>query len=260
MFRLEKFYAPGFNAQEYWDDKYAKEHRAGKSSEEFKSQDFWPLMQRHLEKGKRYLDASCGIGGWILFLRDEGYDVEGIDTRARTLRAMTEYDRDLKLKIAPMTAIPYANNSLDGVIAIGAVEYLENSVEKAVSEAYRVLKPGGFFLLEVPLLNAIRRAVYVPLKKLQRAVKSGQPSFAMYLFTPQDVESMLEYAGFEISDVEPHELPAANSHYGLYIDWPFLRGSKPYELNILGRLVKAISNTISPWIASTGIVVVAKKK
>jgi hypothetical protein len=34
----------------------------------------------------------------------------------------------------------------------------------------------------------------------------------------------------------------------------------PYQLNILGRLVKAISNAISPWIASTGMVIVARKK
>jgi len=260
MFRLEKFYQPGFNAQEYWDDKYANEHIAGKSSEEFKTQDFWPLLQKYLEKNKVYLDASCGIGGWILFLRDEGYNVEGIDTRARTLRAMTEYDPDLKVKIAPMTAIPYVDNSLDGLLAIGALEYLENGVDKALEEVHRVLKSGGFFLVEVPLENALRRLFYIPLKKLQRALKSGTPTFAMYLFEKEDLSTMLENQGFTISEVQAHELPAANSHYGLYIDWPFLRGSKPYELNILGRLVKIIANAISPWIASTGIVIVAKKK
>lgn len=260
MFRLEKFYKPGFNAQQYWDDKYAQEHSVGKNSEEFKQQDFWPLLQKNLDTNKRYLDANCGMGGWILFLRDEGYNVEGIDTRARTLRAMTEYDPDLKVKIAPITRIPQPDNSLDGVLAIGSLEYLENDIDKALQEVHRVLKPGAFILLEVPVLNTIRKLLYVPLKKIQRMFKKEQPTFAMYLFEKAELQTMLEQKGFTISEVQSHELPAANSHYGLYIDWPFLRGFKPYELNILGRVVKSLSNAISPWIASTGMVMVAKKK
>jgi hypothetical protein len=43
------------------------------------------------------------------------------------------------------------------------------------------------------------------------------------------------------------------------VDYPFLRGNEPYKLNILGKLIKKVANAISPWIASTGMVVVAKK-
>ena len=46
MFKLEKFYPKGFNPQQYWDEKYAQEHIAGKSSEEFRKQGFWPLMEK----------------------------------------------------------------------------------------------------------------------------------------------------------------------------------------------------------------------
>jgi SAM-dependent methyltransferase len=263
MFKLEKFYSADFNPQTYWDDKYAREHVAGKSSDEFRQQDFWPLIQKYFAKGKRYLDAACGIGGWILFLREEGYQVEGIDTRPRTLRAMTEYDPDLKVKIASMTGIPHADSSLDGIVAIGALEYVENEVDKALSEAKRVLKPGGVLLAEVPHASTIRRWFYIPLKKLERwwKVRQGKtPTFANYLFNRAELVTFFENAGFTLEDLQPHELPQADSHYGLYVDWPFLRGSKPYQLNWLGRLLKTIFNTLSPWIASTGVIIVAKKK
>lgn len=263
MFKLEKFYPVGFNPQQYWDDKYAQEHIAGKSSQEFAKQAFWPVMQEYLDKGKKYLDAGCGIGGWIIFLKEQGYDVEGIDIAARTVRALTEYDPDLKVKVASITHIPYADGSLDGLLAIGTLEYVANKVPQALTEINRVLKPGGVFFMEVPIANILRRLFYIPLKKLERLLKIGRgkvPTFANYLFDPAELKNLLTPAGFEVIEMHPHELPEADSHYGLYIDWKILRGSEPYKLNLLGRLVKAILNSISPWIASTGTVVVARKK
>lgn len=263
MYSLSKFYPAGFNREQYWDDKYSQEHIAGKSSDEFRKQAFWPLLAQHLAKDKRYLDAGCGIGGWILFLREIGYDVEGIDIAARTVRALTEYDPTLKVKVAGITRIPYPDKSFDGVLAIGTLEYVEDKVPEALQEVNRVLKPGGIFFLEVPIANTLRRLFYLPLKRLEYVIKTARgqyPTFANYLFDRHELKRLLADAGFATLAARAHELPEAGSHYGLYVDWPLLRGREPYQLNVLGRLVKAAANALSPWIASTGIVVVAKKQ
>lgn len=263
MYRLEKFYPNGFNPQHYWDGKYSQEHIAGTSSDEFRTQGFWPLLQKYFERGKHYLDAGCGIGGWILFLKEEGYDVEGIDVAARTIRALTEYDPELRVKIASITEIPHPAASFDGVLAIGTLEYLEDTVPVALREVRRVLKSGGVFFAEVPVANVLRRLFYIPLKRLERAIKVAQgrpPTFANYFFELQELRRLLEQAGFEVLTVVPHELPGADTHYGLYVDWLIFRGAQPYKLNIVGRIVKTVCNAISPWIASTGAIVVARKK
>jgi SAM-dependent methyltransferase len=263
MFRLEKYYSKDFKPEAYWDDKYAREHIAGKSSEEFRKQGFWPLLESSLDKEKLYLDAGCGIGGWILFLKEQGYNVEGIDIAARTVRALTEYNPDLTVKVASITRIPYADSSLDGVLAIGTLEYVEDKVEEAIAEVRRVLRPGGIFFVEVPVVSYLRRWVYLPLKRLEgwvRRRQGKQPVFSNYLFDRRDIKNMLEKAEFEIIKIQPHELPEKGSHYGLYIDFPFLRGQKPYQLNWLGKIVKLKANIISPWVASTGAVAVARKK
>lgn len=263
MFKLEKFYAEGFNPQQYWDDKYAKEHIAGKSSDEFRKQGFWPLLETHLEKDRLYLDAGCGIGGWMIFLREEGYNVEGIDVAARTVRAISEYDPDAVVKVASVTAIPYQDASLDGLLALGTLEYVENKVPQALEEVNRVLKPGGLFFMEVPIANVLRRLIYIPLKKAEKVIKIAQGrtvTFSNYLFAREELVKLIEEAGFEVVEVKPHELPEQDGHYGLYIDWRIFRSGTPYKLNALGRLVKSMCNAISPWIASTGIVVVARKK
>jgi ubiquinone/menaquinone biosynthesis C-methylase UbiE len=262
MFRLEKFYPQGFNPQQYWDEKYSQEHIAGKSPAEFRQQGFWPLLHKHLQKGKRYLDVGCGIGGWIIFLKEEGYEVEGIDIAARTVQALTEHDPDLKVTVASMTAIPYPDASLDGVLAMGTLEYVDGNVPEALREVQRVLKPGGIFFMEAPIANSLRRLFYIPLKQAEKMVKQAQGKqaiFAKYLFDRSVLKHLLAAAGLEVVQEQAHELPEEDSHYGLYIDWPFLRGSKPYKLNGLGRMVKEFSTSLSPWVASTGVVIVAKK-
>lgn len=263
MYALEKFYPKGFDPARYWEDRYAQEHAAGKSSEEYAKQEFWPLMAKYLSKEKLYLDAGCGIGGWIIFLKEQGYNVEGIDVAARTLRALMEYDPDLKLKMATMTGIPYADNSLDGLLSIGTLEYVKDKVPTALKEVNRVLKKDAVFFMEVPIANTLRNIIYIPLKKIERMIKVTQglqPTFSNYLFEKEKFLALLDKNGFEVLEVKPHELPDKDSHYCLYVDYPFLRGKESYKLNVLGKLIKKVANAISPWIASTGMVVVAKKK
>lgn len=261
-FAVHKFVQPGINRREVLSSRYATMHIAGTSSKGYERQDFWPLLQGLLKKDGRYLDAGCGVGGWVLWLREQRYSVAGVDGATRVLRAMTEYDPDVEVKQGALTAIPYADKSFDGVLIVGSMEY-EEDVAKVVREAKRVLKPGGWLFVEVSLANSLRRLTYVPLKKLQKALMSlggKQGEFSHYLFTRANLTALLEEQGLAVVKLQPHDLPQAGSHYGLYIDWPMLRGSSPYQLNWLGRLVKAVCNAISPWIAATGMVAVARKK
>lgn len=263
MYALEKFYPKNFDPKRYWEDRYAQEHAAGKSSEEYKKQEFWPLLENNLKKGNLYLDAGCGIGGWVIFLKEQGYNIEGIDVAARTLRAMSEYDPDLKLRMATMTAIPYPDSSLDGVLSIGTLEYVNGRVPVALKEVNRVLKKDGLFFMELPIVNFLRQVIYLPLKKIEKRIKIARgltPTFSHYFFDRIEFEKLLNEAGFEIVEVKPHELPEKDQHYGLYVDFKIFRGGEAYKLNWLGKLVKKIANRISPWVASTGMVIVARKR
>ncbi len=262
MIAINKFDPKDFNRKDIWADRYRAMYSAQNDFAHYEKQSFWPLLEKMLQKEGAYLVAGCGIGGWILFLSDKGYSVQGIDAHPQAVRAMTEYDPDLSVKIARSDAIPATNEMFDAVISIGSLEYTEGAVEQSLQEFYRVVKPGGFVCIEVPLANTLRKLLYVPLKRVESVFKSmtGRTStFVYYLFDKSEFEALLKKTGFEIEIVQAHDLPDANSHYGLYSNFSFLRGSKPYELNALGKIVKAISNAISPWIASAGMVVIAKK-
>ncbi len=262
MKKIFKYYPPGYTPQEYWEKKYAKEH-VHQDPKKFESQHFWQLLKNYLHPGKRYLDVGCGIGGWIIFLRDQGYDVSGIDTAEKTIAFLRSTFPSIPIQEGSITAIPYPEESFDGILAIGTLEYAEDAVHDALQEVARVLKHDGIFFLEVPAINLLRRLLYLPLKHLQGAFMHSHhehPTFSHYLFSTHTLSQQLERAGFTVLAMQPHELPGRTQHYGLYVDWFILRGDEPYTLNTFGLWVKAICEWFSPWIASTGIVVVAKKK
>lgn len=263
MISIQKFDPKNFNRSRAWEDRYRTMYALLGDFSAYKNQAFWPLVEQKMDKKDVYLDAGCGIGGWVLFLSEQGYNIEGIDAHPQAVRSMSEYNPDLSLKIADSDAIPFADGTFNGILSIGSLEYTQGAVEQSLKEFHRVLKQDGFLCVEVPLLNTLRRFIYVPLKAIESAFKrmgNNQPTFAYYLFGRNELEDMLMHSGFAIETVMAHDLPDADSHYGLYANFPFLRGQKPYQLNMFGKIVKAVCNSLSPWVASAGIVVIARKK
>ena len=263
MYKLLQYPKPGASqgVANTWDDKYQAEDFNFKEKV-FERQIFWPLLKQQLTLGGRYLDAGCGRGGWVWFLSKRGYEISGIDIALGTLERAKQKHPGLQLSAASITNLPQADNSLDGVLVLGTFEYLEDQLQCSLAEVHRVLKPGGWIFIEAPLLNLLRLVFYLPVKTVERVFKrflGSRSTFAYYLFSRQELEELLRTSGFTVHVVQPHELPDQNCHFGLYTDWRILRGRKPYQLNWAGRAIKTIANFISPWLASTGVVVVATK-
>ncbi|TSC71566.1 MAG: S-adenosylmethionine (SAM)-dependent methyltransferase [Parcubacteria group bacterium Gr01-1014_38] len=261
MIPLYKFPRAGVDRERIREESFARQHIAKQGPEDFARQDFWPLMKRYLRQGKTYLDVQCGTGGWVIFLHDEGYRVEGVDPSRRVAQAISEYEPEIPVRVARPTELPYADGSVDGIVAIGALESLEGRVPWALNEWRRVLREDGTLFFQVPYASPLRRATYLPLKQIEYAVKTelGQkPVFSAYLFTPSELARLSRAAGFAIVELSPHELPDPDAHFGLYHDWPFLRGERPYRLNAVGRAVKNLCQSISPWVVSTGLFAIAK--
>lgn len=243
------------------EESFARQHVAQHGAEDFSRQDFWPLLRRYLKRDKRYVDVQAGTGGWALFLHDEGYVVEAVDPSRRVAHAISEYASDLPVHVAPPTHLPFAAESVDGIVAIGALESLEGQVVTALREWRRVIKEDGTLFVQVPFANLMRRLMYLPLKRLDYVVKTSvgqRPLFAGYLFTRAQLSGLLREAGFAVIELIPHELPPDRGHFGLYHDWSFLRGARLYHLNALGEFVRRVCSALSPWAAPTGIFAVVK--
>jgi len=108
------------------------------------------LRERDL---RRILDLGCGAGRHLVFLAREGFEAFGLDSSpvAPELSRGRLEEEGLKAELvqANMTEIPYPDGFFDGVIAIAAVYHgTLSEMRQAVREIHRVLKPGGWALIE----------------------------------------------------------------------------------------------------------------
>lgn len=98
----------------------------------------------------KILEIGCGGGNNLWFLALEGFSVAGIDGSASAIEAaqkrLAEAGKEGDLRVGDFTDLPFEDESFDLVFDRGALTCCgTRSMEKAVQEARRVLKPGGMF-------------------------------------------------------------------------------------------------------------------
>ena len=92
-----------------------------------------------LREGDRILDAGCGSGEAVAWMRARGYEAIGADRRPRARR-------DVPLLEAQAESLPFAAATFDGVLAACSLS-VTASPETALGEFARVLAPSGKLLI-----------------------------------------------------------------------------------------------------------------
>jgi SAM-dependent methyltransferase len=116
-----------------------------------------PLLDRAAagRRDLRSLDCGCGTGNNLALLRRYGAAV-GIDLTYSGLKYATS-GGDRSVAQASATTLPFPGETFDLVSSFDVVYALPDDAEKAaVAEMFRVLKPGGWLVLNVAALPALR--------------------------------------------------------------------------------------------------------
>lgn len=105
-----------------------------------------------LENNGTVLDVGCSSG---FFLRDiqESYpnvNLIGADFLATIVNRCARKYNGIPMLQFDLRTCPLPDNCLDAVVALNVLEHIDND-EKALSNIYRILKPGGISHIEVPV-------------------------------------------------------------------------------------------------------------
>ncbi len=179
-----------------------------------------PYIER-LPKGAALLDGGCGLGDWTVYFSRHGYAATGLDISRETVAKLNTLFPDVAFAVGDIRDTGLPAESLDGYFSWGVFEHFESGLGPCVSEAWRLLKPGGYLFVSVPMDN-LRHAVNGVLAGLAAAAPAAR--FYQWRLTRAELARELSMVGFEVLEVATiHKrqgvLRALHHGLGLPYDW-----------------------------------------
>lgn len=113
-------------------------------------------IKESMKESPKVLEVGIFAGNNARMLRDEGYSVYGsevnqdmVDLGVQSLSKMGI--SDVEIRIGANDKLDYPDEFFDLLVSINTIHYSAGDVsQEAVSEFARVLKPGGFAVIETP--------------------------------------------------------------------------------------------------------------
>jgi SAM-dependent methyltransferase len=97
------------------------------------------------------LDLGCGAGQFASMALEGRIDA-GVDVDAKALDRAARTGRYGELRRADAARLPFADGQFQTVLAVSVLEHLQRP-DRALAEAFRVLRPGGRFVATVVLAD-----------------------------------------------------------------------------------------------------------
>lgn len=177
------------------------------------------LGERLQEPGVRLLDAGCGTGGFLAWIRERAKlaAVAGVDVSEEAVAIARERLPDVDLRVAGASSLPFDDGSFDVATLNDVLQHVpEDLVAESLVELRRVVAPGGALLVRT---NGARRA--------------RRPSPEWRVYDARTLRAELERAGFRCA-----RLTHANVAGSL---WEAARGHRPSPPSATSHGVPAAS-------------------
>jgi ubiquinone/menaquinone biosynthesis C-methylase UbiE len=160
------------------------------------------MLKGKLEPGSAVLELGCGTGYFTRELVDSGAEIKAIDISPELLeearKEITAPNVEFRVDNAYQMSFPGA--SFDHVIGSSVLHHLD--IRKALSEMYRVLKPGGWIAFTEPNMMNPQIALQKNIPAIKRRMGDSPDETA---FFKGQMKRLLRSAGFTGIRVVPFD-------------------------------------------------------
>lgn len=146
-----------------------------------------------LINGTKILDAGCGPGRDSRIFAKSGYDVYGIDLSDSFLKIAITNSPEAKFISMNILKLEFENDFFDGIWCCAVLSHFKREdMLKALSEYYRVLKPGGILFIAVKEGSCEGIVLEEEFHSYPRFISR---------FSEQEIRSYLEESKFHLIDI-----------------------------------------------------------
>ena len=189
--------------RDFWAEHWGG-HSTGELLETARTSPLTELISRALPRDGTVLEAGCGLGQYVVLLRERGWRAAGVDWAVDALRACRRLT-PVPLAAMKLEALAIRDASLTAYVSLGVVEHDEAGPDGILAEAARVLKPGGVAVVSVPYLNGVRTIARAWLAYRNRALARRGATFYQYAFTRRELVAALARHGLVTLDAHPYD-------------------------------------------------------
>ena len=162
------------------------------------------LIVAALPKTGVVLEAGCGLGQYVLLLRERGWRAVGVDWSTDALAAARRVS-PVPLATMGLTALALRTGVIAAYVSLGVVEHDPAGPDAILAEAHRVLAPGGALVISVPYVNGVRRLGAGWIRRQNRTLAAAGGKFYQYAFTRAELLAALGRHGFTPLAVHPYD-------------------------------------------------------
>lgn len=155
-------------------------------------------------------DIGCGPGQIARYLTDHGADAMGIDLSPEMVARARQLSPAIPFSVGSMLALDLPDAALGGITAFYSIIHIPPAqVPRALSEFYRVLRPGGLLLLAFHVGDELRHL---------DEFLGASVSLDFQFYQPDTLARELESAGFAVAmrmvraPYIPHEHPSQRGY------------------------------------------------
>jgi SAM-dependent methyltransferase len=198
--------------REFWAEHWALQSPAALARSAERSPLTTMILQGMPPTGARVLEAGCGVGQYVVLLRERGYRAVGVDWGVDPLHAGRAWRPATPLSAMDLRELGFRASAFDAYLSLGVVEHDPDGPGAILREAHRVLRAGGTLILSVPYVNGARRLGAHWIRRRNRQLREAGGQFYQFVLTRGEARAFIEQNGFRVLRATPYDparLPAA---------------------------------------------------